>query len=254
MGTVRTVVEQVDQTPEKKKEIGESLDILMELCQLKGESYQKTIEDSLTTGKIAGSQSIYLPITHVIKKQIEYRCITKDTPKDITGPIADSIKNCFKEKTPDSIIDGVTNLLKSGLDIILGSGEGAETEFQQYTCCLDGSGEIPTFVRIDMMIWGRNISTASLKETMENAFTVVFYKSILDVSKISFMEFANLYSDILDSGIPDGPDKQKRILDAIANAKDTFNELVNDEKAKEITHEDLKNIKPMRISNFTRIR
>ena len=153
---------------------------------------------------------------------------------------------------PESIINGVTNLLKNGINIILGSGIGAETEFEQYTCCLDGSGEIPSFVRIDMMIWGRNISTESLKKTLDSAFTVVFYKSILDVSKIEFMEFANLYSDILSSGFPDGPDKQQKILEAITNAKKMFDALVDNPK--EIAHEELKNIKPLRLSNFRRIR
>lgn len=256
MGFINDVIKEVDKTEDEKQKIGESLDFLMSLCKLKGESFKTKIEEDLKIGQIEGNTSLFLPITHILKSSADYRCIAKDGINDVPTKAAESITSMFKDTTPASIINGLGGLVTDAIKIITGSGEGTENEYTLYSCCIDGSGKLPAFVRIDMMIWCRNISSESLKSKFESALSIVFYKSALDITKVSFSEFCSLYLDVLDKGFKDISDDEKeaKILDAIKTAKNIYNELRDlDDDSENFTKEDLMNITPLKLFKLTRL-
>ena len=62
-------------------------------------------------------------------------------------------------------------------------------------------------------------------EKMDSALTCVAYKSVIDVSKLKFDDFRNVYSKVVDKGIPDDVSQEERkkiIMQCIQDAKDIF--------------------------------
>lgn len=60
---------------------------------------------------------------------------------------------------------------------------------------------------------------------MDSALTCVAYKSVIDVSKLKFDDFRNVYSKVVDKGIPDDVSQEERkkiIMQCIQDAKDIF--------------------------------
>ena len=45
---------------------------------------------------------------------------------------------------------------------------------------------------------------------MDSALTCVAYKSVIDVSKLKFDDFRNVYSKVVDNGIPDDVSQEER--------------------------------------------
>ena len=255
MGQTREIVKQADKTPEIKKEIGESLTLLMELCDMKAERFQQHIEENLRTGKIDG-ESLKIPVDHIISHWSDYRCTTKQT-QDITKKVAESIKDIF-QGTTESVINGIASLAGSAIEAIVGTGEGTEHTSQVYTCCTDGSGIAASLVRFDMMIWSRNITASALLKYMESALTIVVYKSTIDVSKITFNDFRNIYLEVLERGVDPNLPREKRekeIISAIEFARTVYNELKKDSSNnKPTTIEDLRNRVPVNLVKTTQLK
>lgn len=225
MGVIKDIVNQVDKSEEEKQKLGETLDLLVSLADAKSEHCQKVIEDDLRSGRVAGNDTLYFPITHVADKRVQYRCITTDTPGDLVPTIAEAITGMFDSHTPQNIINGIANTANEFLKVILGAGEGTEQYAQVYTTGVDGSGMAMSLVRTDIMFWCRQITASSLKEKMNSALSCVAYKSVIDVSKIKFDDFRNVYSKVIDKGIPDDvspAERKNMIVQCLKDAKEIF--------------------------------
>ena len=75
------------------------------------------------------------------------------------------------------------------------------------------------------MFWCRKITASSLKEKMDSALACVAYKSVIDVSKLKFDDFRNVYSKVVDKGLPDDlsdEERKAKIIQAIKDAKEIF--------------------------------
>ena len=225
MGVIKDIVNQVDKSEEEKQQLGETLDLLVGLAKAKAEHCQKTIEDDLRSGRVAGNDTLYFPITRIAEKRVQYRCTTTDTPGDLVSTISESITGMFDDHTPKNIINRIAKTANEFLQILLGAGEGTEQYSQVYTTGIDGSGMAMSLVRTDFMFWCRKITASSLKEKMDSALTCVAYKSVIDVSKLSFDDFRNVYSKVVDKGLPEDISQEERmeiIMKCIQEAKDIF--------------------------------
>ena len=255
MGKIRDIVKQADCTPEVKKEIGESLALLMELCDIKIEKYEHEIQDNLKTGKI-DEDSLLIPIDHIINHWTDYRCITKQS-NDILEKIKESITEICKGTT-ESVINGISSLINNALDAVVGTGEGTEHLTKLYTCCTEGSGEAASFVRYDMMVWTRNITASALSTYMESAFAMVLYKSSINVSKISFNDFRSIYLQVLENGLDSSmskEDREKEIMKSLELARKVYDELRKDSSSSDsFTVSDLRNIPQVNLVKTTRIK
>lgn len=225
MGVIKDIVYQVDKSEEEKKKLGETLDLLVSLSEAKAEHCQNTIEADLKMGRVAGNDTLYFPITHIADKRVQYRCTTTDTPGDLVDTISDSIVGMFDDHTPKGIINGIAKTANEFLKVLLGAGEGTEQYAQVYTTGIDGSGVAMSLLRTDFMFWCRKITASSLKEKMDSALACVAYKSVIDVSKLKFDDFRNVYSKVVDKGLPDDlsdEERKAKIIQAIKDAKEIF--------------------------------
>lgn len=95
MGVLSEVVKSFDTSEDQKKEISETLDLLVELTKAKADQYKQTIEDSLNRARILGksesTDSLFFPITSVKDSRVDYRCVAQNHPSDMIDKIAESI-------------------------------------------------------------------------------------------------------------------------------------------------------------------
>lgn len=202
MGILANTVKQLDNSAQQKTEISESLDLLVALTEAKAKEYQRLIEESLNRGRILGkgdsTDSLYYPISSVKDKRVEYRCITENTPTDLVSQIAGSIKGMIDDHTGKGIVDGVAGIINSAMQPLLGLSEGAEQYCSTTSTFIEGNGVAINIVRFDCIIWGRSIRAESIKKSIDKTLACVAYKSVVDVSRISFDEFRAVYAPILE--------------------------------------------------------
>lgn len=222
MGVLNEVIKTFDKSEEQKKEINETLDLLVQLAEARAERYEKQIEDNLSVGRILGKEStknLFFPITSVKDRRVQYRCITKDTPTDLVSDISASVTDMVEDHTAKNIITGISNIINSSLKTILGMGAGVENFCSSTSTFIEGSGISASVSRFDCIIWGRGVKTESIRSTMNSVFTCVAYKSVVDVTKISFDDFRAVYTPFLEEGKFENP------IEAIKFAKDIYDVL-----------------------------
>jgi hypothetical protein len=211
MGTVRDIVRSVDNTQGVSAEIKESLGLLMSLAEAKGNAYEGSIKQDLTTGKMGDSLTV--SITKVIQSRTEFRAITKNGTDKIVDEIKKSMGNLFSGDS--KILDGISGIVNTAFTAIMGAGEGQEAEVRTYSVVT----EYPAIVRFDFAFWGRNIQAQSIKNYMENVFSCVAYKSAVDVSKLAFNDFLSLYGPVLRAAYGN---EQTKLKEMIQQAKEVY--------------------------------
>lgn len=258
MGVTNDVIKEIYHSDPKKEQLGETADLLMDICQLKRDIFKTKIEEDLRAGKILATSAPLLPITHVLRLSTEYRYLTQDHITDVPDKAAEAFARMFQIGTPQYIIKGLSSLVTDVINSVIKSEAGTENEWTLCSCCIDDSGATSVFVRIDMMMWSRNISTKNLNGKIDNIFSIVCYKSALDITKMPFCDFCSLYTVILERGFEDFPEdeKEKKIIDALNIARKIYDELKgndNNNNKELLTTEALKKINPLNFSKLTRL-
>lgn len=220
MGVLSDVVKQFDTSGEQKQEISETLDLMVELTKAKADQYKQTIEDSLNNAKVFGNGgrtgSLYFPITSVKDSRAEYRCVAQDHPSDMVNEIADSISGMIEDGSAESIVKGVASIINTALVPILGQSSGAEQYCATTSTFIEGSGLAVNIVRFDCIIWGRSVSAKSIKEKIDVTLACVAYKSVVDVTKLTFSDFRAVYAPVVEAS------DIKDTIEALKKAKEVY--------------------------------
>lgn len=203
MGVLSDVIKKIDTSGEQKQEITETLDLLVELTKARAEQYKHTIEDNLNRARIFGkgqsTDSLLFPISSVKDARVEYRCVTQNRPSDIIEKIAESISGMIEDNSTGSIIKGIAKILNSALEPLLGLSAGKEQYLATTSTFIEGSGIAVNIVRFDCIIWGRSVSSKSIKEQLDTTLACVAYKSVVNVKQLSFDDFRDVYAPIIDA-------------------------------------------------------
>lgn len=197
---------------EEQKEVQEQLDILISLAKSQTEIFQQRIEASLKDGKI--SDDLTVPITKVLAKQLESRAVYQEGSKDIVNKVTEAFKQIFNGN--GQIADAVGSIISTGIDAILGAGEGMEKTVETYYVVV----EYPALIRYDICCWGRNMkATGYLTTILTSAVSYTAYKSAVDVSKMDFNTFLAAYAGILNKAFGSDPKQMKEMIE---EAKEIF--------------------------------
>lgn len=206
MSRMRDIVNKADASKEVKEEIKENLKTLFELSQLKAEAFKKDIELNLKTGKT--TDDLRVPITLIVQTQEEYRAMTADTQGGVMEHVKDAITGMVSDHSTTGIITGITSMLSSVFDALMGIGMGEEITRHTYTVVTD----YPAIVRYDFSFWSKQISAEAIRKHCETAFACVGYKSAVDVSKLKFNDFLAVYGPILQAGFKSDRDQVKKMI------------------------------------------
>ncbi len=197
MAVLKNAINALDPTPDKKKQITLLLSLLSELCEQKINEFTTKIEDELRT---AGSiENKTIPITEILAKHNEYRAYVSQDAGTIATEVTDGIKK-FLVGSAESILDGVGELVTTGLKAIIGAGSGQQQEFSSYFVIVQSFA----LLRFDIRVWSRKIEAEGITSDIEHAFAISAYKSSVDVNKISLNTFLIAYQDQLAKiGVPE---------------------------------------------------
>ncbi|MDD4113308.1 MAG: hypothetical protein PHC56_09815 [Herbinix sp.] len=222
MSVIRNAINNCDSSKETEQIIKEQLETLAQLADAQNEIDSKAIEISLKDGKV--SDDLKIPITKVIGQYRETHVVTKEGPSDIIDKIAGSIKSFFNPSV-EGILTGVSGILGTALNALMGTGEGMEAKKSQYMVVV----EYPAIIRFDFAMWVRNTRASGLMSHCKNAISVVAYKSAVDINKLDFATFLAIYAPVLNSAF--GSD-QTQIKHLIEESKDVYGMLAEDKRVR----------------------
>lgn len=222
MAFLKNAINALDPAPDKKKELTLTLSLLSELCEQKVKEFTSTIENEL---RIAGTgENKTIPVTEILARHKEYRAYVKSDAGKIASEVSNSVKKFVSGGTND-IIDGISSLVTTGVEAIIGSGIGQQQEMSTYYIVVQDYG----IARYDFRIWSRQVEAEGITSQIETTLACVAFKSSVDVKKISYNTFLIAYGSQMEAmNFP--KDKQKEYL---VYASEIYNRLRGDTDSKE---------------------
>jgi hypothetical protein len=190
MSILRDAINTLDPTPDKKKELTLSLELISELASSRVRTFT---EDVATSYRTAGNgENRTAPITLVIASHSEYRAYVKHDAGKIATDVADAVKK-FVAGGSDNIISGIAQLVTTGLSAILGSGEAMQQEMRSYYITVQSRA----LVRYDVLAWRRMIEATAITSQIESALALYASKASIDAEKLDLNAFLIAYEDQL---------------------------------------------------------
>lgn len=197
MAVLKSAINALDPTPDKKKQITLLLSLLSELCEQKVNQFSTEIEDELRTAGSGENKTV--PITEILAKHTEYRAYVSQDSDKIATEVTDGIKK-FLAGSTESVLDGISDLVTTGIKAIIGAGSGQQQEFLSYFIVVQSFA----LLRFDIRVWNRRIEAEGITNEIEHAFAISAYKSSVDVKQITLNTFLIAYQDQLAKiGIPE---------------------------------------------------
>lgn len=222
MGFINKVIDGLDTSKENYGKIKESLDLLVGFAEEKAVKFQNEVEDLLKIGRVESNTSLYLPITHVKKVIVQYRCTSPSGTSNIMKEITDAVTSLFEKGIAPIIINGISNILTEIDNDLTGIAKGTEKSYSAYAVGVDGNLAALSVMRTDFIIWSRKLVSKALQEEMGSVFSCVAYKSAVDVSKMQFDDFLSAYMKVLQAS---GTTDIHQIVKEIEDAKGIFKTL-----------------------------
>lgn len=191
MAFIRDVIKSFDASDELGKVQREAVEALAELGLSKAKNFELEITEKLQN---AGSGSnLTIPVTAVIRSLSDVRAYSASSAQYIGETVKKALKS-FIKGTSEDIIGGVGEIMSGVISVFLGESAASSGEVSEYYVTTEGL----SIVRIDMKVWYLNVSSKSIFEKMERVTAVVAVKSVVDLKKLDFATFLNLYQDMLN--------------------------------------------------------
>lgn len=205
MAFLKTAIEALDPSKDKKTQITLLLNLLSEMCEQKVNEFSKSIEEEFRTAGNGENRTI--PVTEILARHREYRAYVRSDAGKIATEVSTAIKK-FVSGGADNIIDGIASLVTTGLEAIIGAGSGSQQEMSSYYIVVQDYG----IARYDIRVWSRNIEAQGITSQIETALAMAAFKSSVDVAKLSFNTFLIAYGSQL-AAMKFPPNEQAQYLE-----------------------------------------
>ena len=216
MGAIRNLIESFDNSKELGQAQREIVENLARLAESKAEFFDLQISTNLRTAGSPDNQTV--PVEAVLNSETYTHAISSDTVAKIGDTVKSALKS-FCSGGKEEILNGVGNLITDALTIFLGSGGASTGTKKQYYILTEGW----SVVRVDLMAWYLEVQAQSIRNAMQKATAFVVVKSAVDLSKIRFNTFLNIYrSQLASMKLKD--DQINTALDEAKNIYDRFHE------------------------------
>ena len=124
------------------------------------------------------SNTVYAPISKVIMQKQKIVCNTEVN----TDKIVEDIKRGVNSLIQGQILDGVTDIIKEGLNIVLGESSGSITSQNTYALI---ATDIGALMRIDIDIYNFETSTTRLQTTAKRVTALTMLISSVKLESLS---------------------------------------------------------------------
>jgi hypothetical protein len=192
MAVLKNAIKSLDPAPDKKTELTLLLNLLSELCEQKVTEFTMKIDHDLRTAGSEENRSI--PITEILAKHTEYRAYVASDAGKIATEVSSAVKKFISGGSHD-IVDGVASLVTTGIEAIIGAGQGTQQEMSSYYIVVQGLA----IARYDIRAWSRRIEAVGITKQIENSMAIVAYKSSVDVNNVSLNTFLIAYETQLQA-------------------------------------------------------
>ena len=213
MSTIKEAINKCVGNDEEIKRQRELLTLLSEASEARAKLMVNDLQTYIRTAGTEENKSI--PVTDILADYQEIRVSTEESMADIPGKIKSAISNIIS----GNILDGVISLIGDTLSALIGSSSSAEVTKRQYFVAVEGL----SMIRYDVFYWTRSITVESIKKSAEKSIICIMTKSSIDVEKLKFNTFLNIYQTLLKSKQDITSDE---LINAINEAKKVYKTLV----------------------------
>ena len=211
------VITQIDRSNELSQEQKELVDALADLGAIKGDLFESEIKESLMSAGQTDA-NMTLPVTTVIRSIKEVRAYSSSEAGNVAEEVGNGVKKLLSGDM-NGVLDSVGNLATASIQALFGTASASTGEIHEYYIALEGL----SIVRIDLKSWYKMVAAESVKKKMERVTVTVGMKSVVDLSKLDFSTFFNLYQSQLGaSGI--SKEQMKQLLQ---DAKEIYQDFRN---------------------------
>lgn len=137
--------------------------------------------------------------------------------------MADSIKDRIDESGGRSIVNGVSRIINSELELIIALGDESEQYSYSTSTFIERNELAMSVVRFDYAFWEPNVTAKSIKEEIKTMLVSVAYKSVVSLRQLMFDGFKIVYSLFVDLSAANIPTEviktTKEIYDLLGRRK-----------------------------------
>ncbi|KAI0838654.1 hypothetical protein F5Y06DRAFT_296269 [Hypoxylon sp. FL0890] len=199
--TVSSLIENLQQDAEKEKKANDALNALVEMAKLQQERFSMTVQNNI------GNQKL-IPVDVIIAQD---GILQATMSSEVTG-VGEIISNSFSAFASGDVAKGVTSLVQTGLNILIGSYSGSTSSRDSYIIT---TGELGGVMRIDMHFFAYRYTSSQLTEICKQVISVNIVISSVDISRLSDSTLRAIVQNVYGA-LP--IDDQKRILAQLQEA------------------------------------
>ncbi|GAA4892642.1 hypothetical protein [Ferrimonas pelagia] len=220
MGNITGIIDGIDNQDETADEVIKQLTMLRAYAVEKAKNATTQIEESI---RLSGDdERKRVPVDVIIRSKSEEHVFHSES-SNIGTAVRKSISNFMGiADDGDTFVNGISGLVDGALDTMLGAGHGMSSEMRDYFI-------VPTeygMTRYDTYLYTYGVNTSALTQVCQSVVVGVMFESIVDLSKISFPTFMQIYKlQLVKMGV--SVQDQKPLLDL---AENTFLRIVPKEK------------------------
>ena len=191
MGAIRNAIDTFTGTDELANTQRELISTLATLAESKADHYVAEITKQLLEAGTAGNWTI--PIRAVLKTSKHTHAYAGQSSKDAIGTTVQTALKSFVAGGKANIVSGVGDLVTTAITAFLGEASASTGEMSEYYVMTEGL----SIIRVDVYGWYLNVEATTVQTKMQRVSAFVAFKSAVDIAKLDYNTFLNLYQDQL---------------------------------------------------------
>ncbi|MES1241797.1 MAG: hypothetical protein ABUT39_09285 [Acidobacteriota bacterium] len=188
------ILKKFDESDNLTNEAKELVSTLAALSESKAAHFVDSISRDLLEAGTAGNWTV--PITMVLKTTKHTHAYTSEDSSRIGDTVNGALRS-FVTGTKDSVLNGVGSLVSEAVTIFLGNASADTGEMREYYVMTEGL----SIVRVDVAGWYLNVKAQALTAKMQKVSAFVAFKSAVDLTRLDFNTFLNLYQTQLTAPV-----------------------------------------------------
>ncbi|KAI1761296.1 hypothetical protein GGR53DRAFT_506084 [Hypoxylon sp. FL1150] len=177
--TLSSIIDSITDHSDDEKVIKDTLQALYEV----GLSRTQSVIAEATSVQ----NTVYVPFSKVLFQKQQILCNTSTNADDIVDGIKDAVSNLIQGQ----ILDGVTDIIRHGLKVVLGSSFGQISSEHTYAII---ATELGALMRIDTDVYNFQTTSVTLTKTAKNVTAITAVISSVDCSKLTASDIRALVS------------------------------------------------------------
>ncbi|MHA3102697.1 hypothetical protein [Acinetobacter sp. ANC 3791] len=219
MSSIRNYLRKIDISTSEGMAQKETLDLFIELGDVKANLFQCKIEENL---QYAQDKTDSFPVQKIVYNFNTVRFFSANESAEMRSTINSEVK-MFLSGVRKAALSAISSLVYFELDMLLNRPDYTD---EIGACYLAFEGQ--SALRIDMTAWYQNITIHNFEDKPEKILTIVALVSSINTKKMNLSAFLNMYQAQLSQGGA----RQETIANEIAYAKDMLDKSMNADSSK----------------------